>query len=122
MQRLPRLALTLVCLLVVHSAFWTAAKFAAALKRGYAEDVAKDLHRRPQVTVFSRQELHLTGAGVTDLGDGDSAYQYRYSGLRLLIRGVGRYFLLPNDWKPGCAPVIVLADSPSLRFEFTSVP
>jgi hypothetical protein len=46
----------------------------------------------------------------------DSAY--RYSGLRLLVRSGGKYFLLPKDWLHATGAAIVLRDTRELRFEF----
>ena len=119
-----RLAVMLVWLLVVLSAFWTAAVFAAALGRGRAQELAANLRGRPAVTVFSPRRLHLEGPGVTlsRLAGGDSAYRYQYSGLRLLIRGGDKYFLVPEQWRPGAGRAIVLVDEPPLRFEFGSNP
>ena len=48
------------------------------------------------------------------------AYRYRYSGLRLLIRSGGKYFLLPGNWTRDAGTVIVLGDRPDYRFEFGS--
>ena len=52
------------------------------------------------------------------LGGRDSAYRYRYVGVRLLTRSGGKYLLLPEEWSRVTGAAIVLPDSPSLRFEF----
>ena len=72
------------------------------------------------MTVYTPQRLELEGDGVVErpLRGDDLAYRYRYSGLRLLIRSGGKYFLLPDSWTRGSGAAIVLADSPDYRFEF----
>jgi hypothetical protein len=82
--------------------------------------VAQNLGARPAVTVFSARRLHLTGVAEQELDGRDSAYRYRYAGLRMLIRSGGKYFLLPDGWIRGRGAAIVLSDGPSLRFEFGS--
>ena len=116
------MAMTLVALLIVLSAFWTASTYADALGRGRAERLAASLTARPQVTVFTPKRLVVEADGVVErrLSGGDVAYRYRYSGLRLLIRSGGKYFLLPDNWSRAGGTVIVLADRPDYRFEFGS--
>lgn len=118
--RLRAAAVGLVLLIVVLSGFWTASKYADALGRGRGERLAAALSSRPQVTVYTPRRLELAGDGVVErpLRGEDLAYRYRYSGLRLLIRSGGKYFLLPENWTRGNGAAIVLADSPDYRFEF----
>jgi hypothetical protein len=118
--RLRAGAIGLVLLIVVLSGFWTASKYADALGRGRGERLAATLTSRPQVTVYTPQRLELEGDGVVErqLRGDDLAYRYRYSGLRLLIRSGGKYFLLPEGWTRGSGAAFVLADSPDYRFEF----
>ena len=112
-------ALTLVALLVVLSGFWTASRYADALGRGRAERLAATLQLRPQVTVFAPKRLALAAGGVVERRlAGGGAYGYSYSGLRLLVRSGGKYFLLPDGWTRARGSAIVLADSPDYRFEF----
>jgi hypothetical protein len=113
-------AITLVGLLIVLSAFWTASTYANALGRGRAAQLAATLSARPHVTVFAPRRLSIDASGVAErrLTGEDLAYRYRYSGLRLLIRSGGKYFLLPDRWTRSSGAAIVLADSPDYRFEF----
>lgn len=112
-------ALTLVALLVVLSGFWTASRYADALGRGRAERLASSLQLRPQVTVFAPKRLALEAGGVVERRlAGGGAYAYSYSGLRLLVRSGGKYFLLPAGWTRARGSAIVLADSADYRFEF----
>jgi len=113
-------AIALVALLVVLSGFWTASEYAEALGRGRAQQLAATLHLRPQVTVYAPKRLAIDAGGVSEerLAGDDVAYRYRYSGLRLLVRSGGQYFLVPDGWTRRDGTAIVLADSSSYRFEF----
>jgi len=66
----------------------------------------------------------LAGAGITAAAVGVAPARYRhcYTGLRLLLRSGGRFFLLPEHWTPGQAPVLVVAESDSVRVEFRLSP
>ena len=49
----------------------------------------------------------------TRLGGQDTAYHFRYIGLRLLVYAQGRWFLLPAGWTAtNGSTVIVLDDDP----------
>ncbi len=113
-------ALGLVALLVVLSGFWTASEYADALGRGRAQRLAASLDLRPQVKVYAPKRLALDSGGVVEerLAGDDGAYRYRYSGLRLLVRSGGKYFLVPEGWTRRSGTAVVLADSPDYRFEF----
>lgn len=110
----------LVVLLIVLSVFWTASTYAEALGRGRSTRYAATLRQRPQVTVFAPKRLAIKADEVVErrLPGQDLAYRYRYSGLRLLLRSGGKYFLLPENWTRSSGAAIVLADSPDYRFEF----
>jgi hypothetical protein len=112
--------MALVALLILLSAFWTASTYADALGRGRSTRYAATLSRHPHVTVFSPKRLDIKADGVVErrLSGRDLAYRYRYSGLRLLLRSGGKYFLLPEGWTRSSGAAIVLADSPDYRFEF----
>jgi hypothetical protein len=116
------LALVLVGLIVVLSMFWTVSEYADALGRGRAERLEAGLSSRPGVIVFSKEDLGLTGPGVVveRLRGASSAFRFRYSGLRLLIRSNDKYFLLPEQWTHSTGAAVVLPDAERLRFEFTT--
>jgi len=118
--RSPTVAFALIALLIVLSSFWTASSYAQALGRGRAARLARGLSARPHVVVFAPKRLDIRAAGVVEqrLTGDDRAYRYRYSGLRLLIRSGGKYFLLPEGWTRSNGVAIVLADSQDYRFEF----
>src|SRR5438105_5460425 len=113
---------TLASLIMVLSLFWAVSQYANALGTEHAQQFVATLVERPGVEVYSRERLQLTSGGVLEalIGDGGSAYRFRYSGLRLLVHSTGSYFLLPASWSPRHGAVIVLPESPSIRFEYTT--
>jgi hypothetical protein len=116
---LPRPALGLLVAFVVLSLFWTASVYASALGRGRAQDVVSSLERQPRVFVYSTTRLQLPEhVQETRLDPRQSAYAFRYSGLRLLIRSGGNYFLLNEGWTRDDGVTILLRDDDDLRFEF----
>jgi hypothetical protein len=115
------LAIVLVALLVVLSLFWAMSEYAGALGRGRAARLEAGLSSRPGVVVFSKERLNMEAPAVveTRLPGADSSFRFRYSGLRLLIRSGGKYFLLPDGWTRDTGAAVVLPDSEDLRFEFS---
>jgi hypothetical protein len=68
-----------------------------------------------RLVVYSQKRLMLTGMGPESgsLGMTDTAYAYRYSGLRLLRHTKDRWLLLPRGWVRGNhQSVIMLPDTP----------
>jgi hypothetical protein len=114
---LPPVAVGLVLSLGVLSGFWATSKYADALGRGRAKRLAGSLSIRPSVVVYSKQRLQL-GVREMRLDRRDSAYAFRYTGLRLLVRSGGKYFLLPDGWSRQRGVAIVLSDTDELRVEF----
>jgi hypothetical protein len=110
----------LALLVVLLTIFWASSLYAAALGRGRGEQLAGAIRERPRVTVFSAKALAITGPGVTEtrITDPHAAYRYRYSGLRLLIRGSNRYFMVPSGWSRQRGTVVVLEENAGIRFEF----
>jgi hypothetical protein len=110
----------LVGMLIVLSLFWAASEYARGLGTGRAQEMAADLLHRSEVLVYSKERLHIEAPGVfeTTVGDADSAYRYRYTGLRLLLRSGGNYFLLPALWSHTDRSTVILPDMPSIRLQF----
>jgi hypothetical protein len=110
----------LVVLLIVVSAFATTAGYAQTLGRERAVALAGRLGELPRVTVFAPQRLAIAGGGVVErrLTGPGQAYRYRYSGLRMLVRSDGKYFLLPDGWTHDDGTAIVIRDDPRYRFAF----
>lgn len=96
------------------AAFWATAN--VAQHQGITETRALEssLFYRPQAIVYSHDRLQIHGAGVSveRLRGADSAYTFRYNGLRVLAHTGGRWFLLPTGWtRVSRATVILLPDS-----------
>jgi hypothetical protein len=105
---------------MVLSLFWAMSEYAGALGRGRAERLEAGLSSRPSVVVFSKERLNLSAPAVeeTALAGSESSFRFSYSGLRLLIRSGGKYFLLPDGWTRDTGVAVVLPDTDELRFEF----
>lgn len=111
----------LVGVLVTAALFWEVANFAEVVGRGKAERVLASSNSYSLVVVYSQNDLKLDvpGVAVETLSGEASDFRFRYSGLHLLQRTGGRYFLVPQDWSPTLSPLIVLRDEGSIRLEFT---
>jgi len=72
--------------------------------------------------MYSKTQLHLDAPGVemSEVGDAESAYRYRYSGLSMLTYTNSKYFLVATESPPDAPTTIVLPDRDDLRLEFTS--
>jgi hypothetical protein len=111
---------TFTAIIVGVALFWGASNYAYVQGNSLADEFADHIRDQTQVVVYSPQRLHLTAPGITEtpLSGDKSAYQYRYSGLRLLEHTGGRYFLVSDEWSPRYGVVIMLADNAPVRLEF----
>jgi hypothetical protein len=105
----------LILALVLIAIFWAVAD--VAYQRGISEArlVEFSLPIRSQAVVYSDRDLDMPGhdVGITVLRGKDSAYRYRYNGLRPLLYAHDRWFLLPVGWThDNGETVIVLQDDP----------
>jgi hypothetical protein len=126
---LPRPQLLLVAGLVAVFVFWAVGNYANFRGKKLAARTAAHLKRLPSVTVYSPQRLFLEGLGVeeTALTAPDSAYHFRYSGLRLFARAGGKTFLVPSGWcreddDEDCKQngvTFVIRDNDTLRLDFS---
>jgi hypothetical protein len=106
----------LIAALVLVATFWTVTDLAYEQGIATARLVEQILPLEPQAVVYSDRDLHLSGPdiGVTALGGKDTAYHFRYNGLRPLLYANGRWFLLPVGWThANGSTVILLQDDPS---------
>lgn len=122
LRRLPmweKLGYVSVVLLVVVALFWACSSYAGALGTGRSKEYARDLAKRPSVTVYSVQSLAM-GSSVKEeriLVPG-SKYGFKYTGLRFVTLSSGKYFLLSEGWSRTAGAAIVLEESPEYRVEF----
>ena len=110
--------------LIALSLFWATSVYAQTVGRGRAIALADGLSAQPEVLVYSRARLGIAASGpVTEAvtGDSETKYRYKYSGLRLLLKSGGKYFLLPADWKENGGTVIILADTDDIRIALMTV-
>jgi hypothetical protein len=100
--------------------FWSASNYAEVLGEDLARDFAATLPYQVQVVIHSSVPLHLDAPGVrgTVQGTAQEPYRYRYSGLRLMDRRGGRYFLVPENWTLDGGVVMVVRDDDTLRVDF----
>jgi hypothetical protein len=106
--------------LVLVGMFWGANDYARAQGHDRAVQLARSLAGLPAATVYSEAPLGLgtTGVQETSTGTADNP-QYRYVGLRLLMRSDDAFFLIPEVWTPSDGSVVMLADRAGVRLEFS---
>ncbi len=107
---------------VVLGGFWMLEEYAAAVGRGYAQQLADNVDRLAQTVILSSKPLGIVAAGVAEdrSGAADSPdVRYRTSGLRLLARSGGNVLLVHDGWAPATGTVIVLPDSDEFGWEFS---
>ena len=118
METLARTALT--------CAFWATATTAQYSGRGLAKSDAKQLDRFPVVILDTKERLHLHSPGVEETALQPSAgqtFNYRYRGMRLLIVGENRLFLVPQQWNASDTTLVVpLDESIRVQFQFQNDP
>jgi hypothetical protein len=111
--------------MAVLAFLWTITAYANYIGIQMADHVRLALPAAAEVTVYSSNDLSVSGPGITmsRIRIPDSEYRFRYEGLRMLVSSGGEYFLLPSGWHPGRGSVIVLPIAPSggadIRVEFT---
>ncbi|WP_194793226.1 hypothetical protein [Raineyella fluvialis] len=125
-----RTLVVLLVLVLVAGTFWTAATVAQWWGLGQARALAADFSTLPAVVLDTQERLSpgnnaisLQQLPVDDPAQGGSAtttkYHYRYFGLRLLVYGGGRLYLVPDNWSPDASTIVVpYDDSVRLRFRF----
>jgi hypothetical protein len=127
----PRPA-TLVALvaIVVVALFWATATVAQWSGTGEAKALARELTRLPAVVVDTADPLFAGDPAVVESvlepaavdAEQQPAYRYRYRGLRLLVEGDGRLFLVPERWSPSGSTFVVGLDDARVKFRFVDDP
>jgi hypothetical protein len=107
-------------LLVSVGLFWAVGDYSGDVgtRRGY--EVEARISAMPSVVVYSARSLGLAGDGVrqTACAQPDTAYKYRYDGLKLLLQSGGQYVFLPATWRSTTGTAFVIPKADSLRLEF----
>lgn len=119
-----RSVVVLLVVIMVASTFWTTATVAEWWGRGEARTTASDLTELPAVVLDTSERLFpgddaIRFSQLDTAGDDQALFKYRYFGLRLLVRGGERLFLVPDRWSPDASTIVIpYDDSVRLRFRF----
>jgi len=110
------LVTTSIVMLILVSLFWNVSHYAVVKGRALAVTMEARLSRQPGVIVYSAKRLYLQAPVVeTRLEPENAAYNYAYTGLKLLFRTDHKYFLRPSDLHSRVN--IVLPDGLDIRLE-----
>jgi len=120
-QRMPSSVRALILVALALVVFWDTERIAGAVGRAYAAQITSNPKQLMAVTVYSPQSLDITVPGVivTKLSGRDSAYLYRYDGLRLLQASGGNYFLISQGWDASHRRVVVIPATGNFRVELS---
>jgi hypothetical protein len=104
----------------VLSLFWTVSEYAHIVGRTEAVKLSRHLDIRPGLVVDSAARLFPVSPGIleTRLPPDSGPYHYRYRGLRLLVAGHDRLYLIPQQWNPEQGAVLALNQSNDIRIEY----
>ncbi|WP_432948444.1 hypothetical protein ACQPXM_13730 [Kribbella sp. CA-253562] len=119
-RRPPVILIVLLGVVTTTCAFWATATTAEYSGRGLAKSDAENLGRFPAVILDTKERLQLRSPGLEETalrpGAGQT-FNYRYRGLRVLVVGDNRLFLVPQRWNPSNTTLVVSLDS-SIRVQF----
>jgi hypothetical protein len=116
-----RAAALSISLVLAISIFWATATLAEWSGRGLARDAALHLDILPNVILDTKERLFLTSPNITETvlpQSPDQTFHYRYRGLRLLIQGPDRLFLVPDSWSASNSTLVVPMNDGSVRLQF----
>ena len=121
-----RTAGVLIYVVIAASIFWATATVAQWSGRGLALYAAQHFDYLPSVILDTKERLFLRDPGIEETvlppSEGQS-FHYRYRGLRLLIEGQDRMFLVPDEWSASDSTLIVPLDgSVRVQFQFRNQP
>jgi hypothetical protein len=125
-SRPPVIVIVMLGIVTTTCAFWATATTAQYSGRGLAKSDATHLDRFPVVILDTKERLQLRSPGVEETmlppGAGQT-FNYRYRGLRLLVVGQNRLFLVPQNWSASNTTLVVPLDSSiRVRFQFQNDP
>ena len=112
--------IALLAVVTTTCAFWATATTAQYSGRGLAKSDAENLRQFPVVILDTKERLQLRSPGIEETalrtGTGQT-FNYRYRGLRLLVVGQNRLFLVPQEWNASNTTLVVPLDG-SIRVQF----
>jgi hypothetical protein len=110
---------TFVAMLVTLCLFWEASNYATVLGENLGRGLVAELPYLTKVLVYSPNRLEITAPEVREEHlQGEAAYRYRYSGLRLLEHTDRKYFMVSDGWTPRYGVVVVISETDTVRLEF----
>ena len=116
----------LIYVVIAASIFWATATVAQWSGLGLAHYEAEHFDNLPSVILDTQERLFLLDPGIEETQLPPSkgqTYHYRYWGLRLLIVGQDRMFLVPDQWSANDSTLIVPLDgSVRVQFQFQNQP
>jgi len=116
-----RTAGVFVYVMIAASVFWATATVAQWSGRGLAEYAALHFDALPSVILDTKEQLFLHDPPIVSVkrlpASEGQTFHYRYRGLRLLLVGQDRMFLVPAQWSPSDSTLIVPLDG-SVRVQF----
>jgi len=119
LDRLPSPVLTVILILLSVLLFWDVQRIADYMGAQFATYIKATPQRFASVTLYSLKSLEMPPEVTeTKVGDEQSAYRFRYEGMRLLLRSDNKYFLLVYGERRNSPIVVVLPESDDLRAEF----
>ena len=120
-ERMPSSVRALILVALALVVFWDTERIAGAVGRAYAAEITSSPEQLMAVTIYSPKNLdiNMPGVTVTKLSGRDTAYLYRYDGLRLLQASGGNYFLISQSWDTSHRRVIVIPANSNSRVEFS---
>jgi hypothetical protein len=109
-----------VAIVVTLSLFWEVSNYATVIGQNLGARLTSELPSHSQVVVYSPKRLKITAPEVKEqsLPGSDTAYRFRYTGLRFLNYTGGRYVLVSDGWTAHYGVVVLLADKDPIRLEF----
>ena len=114
------LTATFVAVIVTLSLFWGVSNYATIVGQNLGLSLTAELPYLTRVVVYSSKRLVITAPQVKEepLQTAETAYRFRYTGLRFLDHTGGNYFLVSDGWTPRYGVVVVLAETDPVRLEF----
>jgi hypothetical protein len=121
---LRRGVLAFALVAIIGCLFWATATIAEWTGTGNAMRTARNLNDLAPVILDTQDRLFLTDGIVKETAlpaQEDARFKFRYRGLRLLIHGDGKLFLVPEKWSPSDSTLLVpLDDSVRVQFRFVN--
>jgi hypothetical protein len=102
--------------------FWAVGSYAIGVGTSRGQQIERELPSSPDTVLYSekRLNLHATGVTETDCPGDDTAYRFRYDGLKLVLQSGGQYLFLPTSWTRADGSAIVIPRTDALRLEFSA--